>query len=143
MASVNKVILVGRIGKDVALRHMPNGDAVANASLATSDFWTDKTTNERRELTEWHRITLYRKLAEIAGQYVKKGTQVYFEGKLQTRKWKDKDGIERLVTEIIADTMQMLGSSLCNSRQCDSDGTGSTTNATPVADQHRAHDIPF
>lgn len=110
MASVNKVIIVGNLGRDPETRYMPNGEAVTNIAVATSESWKDKNTGEKKELTEWHRITFYRKLAEVAGQYLKKGSQVYVEGKLQTRKWTDKDGVERYTTEIIADTMQMLGS---------------------------------
>ncbi|SNT04223.1 single-strand binding protein [Noviherbaspirillum humi] len=110
MASVNKVIIVGNLGRDPETRYMPNGDAVTNVAVATTESWKDKATGEKKELTEWHRITFYRKLAEIAGQYLKKGSQVYVEGRLQTRKWTDKEGVERYTTEIIADTMQMLGS---------------------------------
>lgn len=110
MASVNKVIIVGNLGRDPETRYMPNGDAVTNVAVATTESWKDKNTGEKKELTEWHRITFYRKLAEIAGQYLKKGSQVYVEGRLQTRKWTDKEGVERYTTEIIADTMQMLGS---------------------------------
>jgi single-strand DNA-binding protein len=109
MASVNKVIIVGNLGRDPETRYMPNGEAVTNITVATTESWKDKATGEKKELTEWHRITFYRKLAEIAGQYLKKGSQVYVEGRLQTRKWTDKDGTERYTTEIIADTMQMLG----------------------------------
>jgi single-strand DNA-binding protein len=89
---------------------MPNGEAVTNIAVATTESWKDKNSGEKKELTEWHRITFYRKLAEIAGQYLKKGSQIYVEGRLQTRKWTDKEGVERYTTEIIADTMQMLGS---------------------------------
>jgi single-strand DNA-binding protein len=110
MASVNKAIIVGNLGRDPETRYMPNGEAVTNIAVATTDSWKDKATGEKKEQTEWHRITFYRKLAEIAGQYLKKGSQVYLEGRLQTRKWTDKDGVERYTTEIIADTMQMLGS---------------------------------
>lgn len=110
MASVNKVIIVGNLGRDPETRYMPNGEAVTNIAVATTESWKDKNSGEKKELTEWHRITFYRKLAEIAGQYLKKGSQVYVEGRLQTRKWTDKDGVERYTTEIIADTMQMLGS---------------------------------
>lgn len=110
MASVNKVIIVGNLGRDPETRYMPNGDAVTNVAVATTESWKDKNSGEKKELTEWHRITFYRKLAEIAGQYLKKGSQVYVEGRLQTRKWTDKEGVERYTTEIIADTMQMLGS---------------------------------
>lgn len=109
MASVNKAIIVGHLGRDPETRYMPNGEAVTNIAVATSENWKDKQTGEKKELTEWHRITFYRKLAEIAGQYLKKGSQVYVEGRLQTRKWTDKDGNERYTTEIIADAMQMLG----------------------------------
>jgi single-strand DNA-binding protein len=110
MASVNKVIIVGNLGRDPETRYMPNGEAVTNVAVATTEKWTDKASGDKKELTEWHRITFYRKLAEIAGQYLKKGSQVYVEGRLQTRKWTDKDGVERYTTEIIADSMQMLGS---------------------------------
>lgn len=109
MASVNKVIIVGNLGRDPETRYMPNGEAVTNVAVATTESWKDKNSGEKKELTEWHRITFYRKLAEIAGQYLKKGSQVYVEGRLQTRKWTDKDGVEKYTTEIIADTMQMLG----------------------------------
>ena len=110
MASVNKVIIVGNLGRDPETRYMPNGEAVTNIAVATTESWKDKNSGEKKELTEWHRITFYRKLAEIAGQYLKKGSQVYIEGRLQTRKWTDKENVERYTTEIIADTMQMLGS---------------------------------
>lgn len=110
MASVNKVIIVGNLGRDPETRYMPNGEAVTNIAVATTESWKDKNSGEKKEITEWHRITFYRKLAEIAGQYLKKGSQIYVEGRLQTRKWTDKEGVERYTTEIIADTMQMLGS---------------------------------
>ena len=109
MASVNKVILVGNLGKDPEMRYLPNGDAVANITLATTDTWKDKQTGEKREATEWHRVVFFRKLAEIAGQYLKKGAPVYIEGSLKTRKW-EKDGHTNYTTEIVADTMKMLGS---------------------------------
>jgi single-strand DNA-binding protein len=110
MASVNKVIIVGNLGKDPEIRYMPNGDAVTNCTIATTDSWKDKTTGEKKEATEWHRIVFFRKLAEIAGQYLKKGSQVYIEGSLKTRKWQDKEGRDCYTTEIVADSMQMLGS---------------------------------
>jgi single-strand DNA-binding protein len=110
MASVNKVILVGNLGKDPEMRYMPNGDAVANITLATTDTWKDKQTGEKKEATEWHRVVFFRKLAEIVGQYLKKGSQVYIEGALKTRKWQDKEGQDRYTTEIVADDMKMLGS---------------------------------
>jgi single-strand DNA-binding protein len=108
MASVNKVILVGNLGKDPEVRYMPNGEAVCNFSIATTDSWKDKA-GAKQERTEWHNIVMYRKLAEIAGEYLKKGHPVYVEGRLQTRKWQDKEGADRYTTEIIADQMQMLG----------------------------------
>lgn len=110
MASVNKVILIGNLGKDPEVRYMPSGEAIANITLATTDSWKDKGTGEKQEKTEWHRIVMFGKQAEIAGEYLKKGRQVYFEGRLQTRKWTDKAGVEKYTTEIVADRMQMLGS---------------------------------
>jgi len=109
MAGINKVIIVEHLGNDPEMRSMPNGEAVANISVATSEAWTDKNTGERREVTEWHRIVFYRKLAEICGQYLKKGAQVYIEGRLRTRKWQDQNGQDRYTTEIQGDVMQMLG----------------------------------
>ena len=108
MPSVNKVILMGNLGKDPEVRFMPNGDAVCNFSIATTDSWKDKA-GERQEKTEWHNIVIYRRLAEIAGEYLKKGRPVYIERRLQTRKWQTKEGQDRYTTEIIADSMQMLG----------------------------------
>jgi single-strand DNA-binding protein len=109
MASVNKVILIGNLGRDPEVRYMPSGDAVANITIATTETWKDKG-GEKQEQTEWHRVAMFGKTAEIAGEYLKKGSQVYIEGKLQTRKWTDKEGQERYTTEIRADRMQMLGS---------------------------------
>ena len=109
MASINKVILIGNLGKDPEIRYMPNGDAVTNITLATTETWKDKT-GEKQEKTEWHRITFYRKLAEIVGEYLKKGRSVYVEGRLETRKWTDKAGVDRYTTEVIASEMKMLGS---------------------------------
>jgi len=106
---VNKVILVGNLGKDPEVRYMPNGNAIANITLATTDSWKDKQTGEQQEKTEWHRIVMFRRLGEIAGEYLKKGSQVYIEGKLQTRKWQDNSGNDRYTTEIVANEMQMLG----------------------------------
>ncbi len=128
MASVNKVILVGNLGKDPETRYMPNGEAVTNCTIATTDTWKDKTSGEKKEATEWHRIVFYRKLAEIAGQYLKKGSQVYIEGSLKTRKWTDKEGQDKYTTEIIADTMQMLGS-----RQGSGDAPARESSAAPAA----------
>lgn len=110
MASVNKVILIGNLGRDPETRYMPNGEAVTNVTLATTETWKDRGSGERQEKTEWHRVTFYRRLAEIAGEYLKKGSQVYVEGRLETRKWTDKEGKDRYTTEIIASEMKMLGS---------------------------------
>ncbi|WP_042857987.1 single-stranded DNA-binding protein SSB1 [Dickeya sp. NCPPB 3274] len=109
---VNKVILIGNLGQDPEVRYMPNGGAVANLTLATSDSWRDKQTGEKKERTEWHRVALYGKLAEIAGEYLRKGSQVYIEGQLRTRKWQDQGGQDRYTTEVVVDisgSMQMLG----------------------------------
>jgi single-strand DNA-binding protein len=108
-ASVNKVTLLGNIGRDPELKYMPSGDAMVNLALATTESWKDKTTGEKKEATEWHRVSAFGKLAEICGQYLKKGSQVYIEGSLKTRKYTDKDGVEKYVTEIRADEMKMLG----------------------------------
>ncbi len=110
MAGVNKVIIVGNLGTDPEVRTMPNGSAVANISVATSETWIDKNTNERRELTEWHRIVFYRRQAEVAGEYLRKGSKVYVEGRLRTRKWQDQTGQDRYITEIQGDVLQMLDS---------------------------------
>lgn len=108
MSSINKVILVGRLGKDAEMKYMPNGEAVTNATLATSENWKGKA-GEKQEKTEWHNLTFYRRLAEIAGEFLKKGAMIYVEGKLSTRKWQDKDGKDRYTTEIIVSDMKMLG----------------------------------
>jgi single-strand DNA-binding protein len=109
MASVNKVIIVGNLGRDPEMRYMPSGDAIANVAVATSYKSKDRNTGEQKETTEWHRISFFGKMAEVVGQYLKKGSSVYVEGRLQTRKWTDKDGVERYTTEIVAENMQMLG----------------------------------
>lgn len=132
--SINKVIIIGFCGRDPEIRYMPNSDQLTNISVATTESWTDKSTGEKKELTEWHRITFYRKLAEIAGQYLKKGAQVYVEGRLKTRKYTDKNGIERYQTEIIADQMQMLGQK--------HDGEQTKRN-TYQAGKDGSDDIPF
>jgi single-strand DNA-binding protein len=108
MASVNKAILIGNLGQDPETRYMSNGDAVTTLSLATTDTWKDKN-GEKQSKTEWHRVVMYRKLAEIAGEYLKKGRSVYIEGRLETRKWTDKQNVERYTTQIVADQLQMLG----------------------------------
>jgi single-strand DNA-binding protein len=109
MASINKVTLIGNLGRDPETRYSPNGGAICNVSIATTRGWKDKTSGERKEETEWHRVVFYDRLAEIAGEYLKKGRSVYIEGRLKTRKWQDKEGQERFTTEIIAEEMQMLG----------------------------------
>jgi single-strand DNA-binding protein len=109
MAGINKAIIVGRLGKDPEMRYMPDGTAVANFSVATSEDWKDKATGEKKERTEWHRIVAFRKLGEICGEYLSKGKLVYIEGRIQTRAWDDKDGNKRYTTEIVASDMQMLG----------------------------------
>lgn len=107
---VNKVILVGNLGRDPEVRYSPSGQAVANVTIATSESWKDKNSGEKQERTEWHRVVFFGRLAEIAGEYLKKGAQIYVEGRLQTRKWQDKEGHDRYTTEIVAAEMQMLGS---------------------------------
>lgn len=116
MPYLNKVIIIGHLGRDPETRYMPNGDAVTNFSVATSESWKDKNTGEKKEQTEWHRITCYRKLAEIAGQYLKTGSTVYVEGKLTTRKWKDKEGADRYTTEILASELKMFGGNAGNEK---------------------------
>ncbi|WJG09681.1 single-stranded DNA-binding protein [Aliiglaciecola sp. LCG003] len=130
---VNKVILVGNIGQDPEVRYMPNGNAVANLSLATSESWKDQS-GQMQERTEWHRLTMYRRLAEIAGEYLRKGSQIYVEGKLQTRKWQDQSGQDKYTTEIIVDQMQMLGG---RSGQADNAG-----GFTPNQNQQRPAQAP-
>ncbi|MCX7164036.1 MAG: single-stranded DNA-binding protein [Betaproteobacteria bacterium] len=151
MASVNKAIIVGNLGKDPETRYMPNGEAVCNITVATSERWKDKTTGEKKEITEWHRVVFYRKLAEIAGQYLKKGSPVYIEGRIRTRKWQDKEGQDRYTTEIEANEMQMLGSreGMGDAPPRDSAGSGAAANR-PAAAQPAAgnfndfeDDIPF
>jgi single-strand DNA-binding protein len=109
MASINKVILIGNLGRDPEVRYTPGGAAICNVTIATSRNWKDKNSGEKMEETEWHRVVFYDRLAEIAGEYLKKGRSVYVEGRLKTRKWQDKEGQDRYTTEIIADNMQMLG----------------------------------
>ena len=125
MAGINKVILVGNLGNDPDVRTMPNGELVANITVATSESWNDKNTGERREVTEWHRIVFYRRQAEVAGEYLRKGSKVYVEGRLKTRKWQDQNGQDRYTTEIQGDVLQML-----DSRQNgDNQDKSSTSNA--------------
>jgi single-strand DNA-binding protein len=110
MASVNKVIIVGNLGRDPETRYATSGSAICNITVATSRQWKDKTSGEKKEETEWHRVVFYDRLAEIAGEYLKKGRPVYVEGRLKTRKWQDKEGVDRYTTEIVAEEMQLLGS---------------------------------
>jgi single-strand DNA-binding protein len=145
MAGVNKVIIIGRLGQDPEVRYTPNGQAVANFTVATSENWTDKTSGNKQERTEWHRIVVWGRLAELCKDYLKKGRQVYIDGRLQTRNWDDRDGKKRYITEIVANTIQFLGSS---SERSDSDTTTDTgveyvppfdTNVSHVSDD----EIPF
>ena len=137
MASVNKAIIVGNLGKDPEVRFLPNGDAVCNFSVATTESWKDKD-GKKNEKTEWHNIVLFRKLAEIAGEYLKKGRPVYLEGRLQTRKWQDKEGHEKYTTEIVADTMQMLGS-----KEEAREAAPSAPATPPASFDDMKDDIPF
>ena len=132
MASVNKVILVGNLGADPETRYMPTGDAVCNIRVATTESWKDKQSGEKKEITEWHRVVFYRKLAEIAGQYLKKGSQVYLEGRIRTRKWTDKEGQERYTTEIEANEMQMLGRREGMGDSGPREGSGGGSRAAPT-----------
>jgi single-strand DNA-binding protein len=109
MASVNKVIVLGNCGKDPEVRYLPNGEAVANVSVATTRSWKDKQSGEKMEETEWHKLSFFGRVAEIAGEYLKKGDPVFVEGRLKTRKWQDKDGVDRYTTEVIVESMQLLG----------------------------------
>jgi len=133
--SLNKVILIGRLGRDPETRYMPNGDAVCNFSIATDESWKDQS-GQKKERTEWHNITMYRKLAEIAAQYLKKGSQVYIEGRIQSRKYTGKDGIERTAYDIIASEMKMLG------RKNESGATQADTPPPPTARQPAAQPAP-
>lgn len=139
MASVNKVIIVGNLGRDPEVRTFPNGDRVANVTIATTDKWKDKTTGEMKEATEWHRVVFNGRLAEIAGEYLRKGSQVYVEGSIRSRKYTDKDGVERTAYDIRADTMQMLGSRQgMGAPSSMGDDDGSSRRASPPARQQPA-----
>ncbi len=144
---VNKVILIGRLGKDPEVRYMPNGNAACNVSLATSESWKDKQTGEQKERTEWHNLQFYRRLAEIAGEYLRKGSQIYVEGRLQTRKWQDKNGNDRYTTEIVVNEMQMLdskggGSAGFNNEPAPQQQSSAAPAPSPAADDFD-DDIPF
>jgi single-strand DNA-binding protein len=133
MASINKVILVGNLGNDPEVKYMPSGGAVTNISIATTDSWTDKSSGQKQERTEWHRVVFFNRLAEIVGEYLRKGSQVYVEGSLRTRKWQDQNGQDRYTTEIVAREMQMLGS-----RQ--GAGAGGYSSAPPSAGMNQGGD---
>lgn len=147
---VNKVILVGNLGRDPEVRYSPSGAAIANVTIATSEGWKDKQTGEMQERTEWHRIVFFSRLAEIAGEYLRKGSQIYIEGRLQTRKWQDKDGQDRYTTEIVANEMQMLGGRGASSGQT-AESPSQVNQSRPAADNKPAandfddfdDDIPF
>ena len=139
MASVNKVILIGNLGRDPEVRTFPSGDRVANVTIATTDKWKDKQSGEMKEATEWHRVVFNGRLAEIAGEYLRKGSQVYVEGSIRTRKYTDKDGNERQITEVRADTMQMLGSRQgMGSPSSHDDDDGASRRANPPSRQQPA-----
>jgi single-strand DNA-binding protein len=139
MAGVNKVILVGRLGRDPEVRYTPSGDPVANFSIATSKEWKDRDTGEKQERTEWHKIVAWRRLGEICGEYLHKGSQVYIEGELQTREWEDRDGNRRFTTEIVAQIMQMLGSPSRGERMEPGDKGFAVEEPVTIPDD----DIPF
>src|SRR6478752_5636225 len=141
MASVNKVILIGNLGRDPEVRYTPNGNAVCNVSVATTRTWKNKDSGDKSEETEWHRVVFYDKLAEIAGEYLKKGRSVYVEGRLKTRKWQDKDGVEKYTTEIVATDMQMLGSreGMGGGAPSGEEGGGYERAAPPRRAQEREH----
>jgi len=133
MASVNKVILIGNLGRDPEVRYAPSGSAICNVTLATSRQWKDKTSGDKQEETEWHRVVFYDRLAEIAGEFLKKGRPVYVEGRLKTRKWTDKDGVDKYTTEIVADQMQLLGSREGMGGGDDGGGGGGYSRERPAA----------
>ena len=132
MASVNKAIILGNIGKDPEVRYTASGEAICNITVATSESWKDKATGEKKELTEWHRISFFGKLAEICGQYLKKGSQVYVEGSIRTRKWTDKEGVERYTTEIKGDQMTMLGAKPAGQSNQNTDNYEAGNDYTPA-----------
>lgn len=138
MAGVNKVILLGNLGKDPEVRYLEGGTAVANFTLATSETYKDRTSGERKSITEWHNVVVWRGLAEIAEKYLKKGSQIYIEGKLRSRQWQDKDGNNRYTTEIVADTMQMVG------KRDDNASNESTTSSPDIENNNEVDDdLPF
>lgn len=140
---INKVIIVGNLGADPDSRAMPSGNAVTNISVATSESWNDRDTGEKQEKTEWHRVVFFNRLAEIAAQYLKKGSQVYVEGKLQTRKWEDKEGNERWTTEVVANQMQMLGDRMNNDMSNDNAPSSQSSSDNDFSTDEFDDDIPF
>ena len=140
---INKVIIVGNLGADPDSRAMPSGNAVTNISVATSESWNDRETGEKQEKTEWHRVVFFNRLAEIASQYLKKGSQVYVEGKLQTRKWEDKEGNERWTTEVVANQMQMLGDRMSNDMSNDNASSSQSSSDNDFSTDEFDDDIPF
>ncbi len=148
MAAVNKVILIGNLGRDPETKYMPSGDAMVNLSLATTENWKDKS-GEKQERTEWHRVVIFGKLAEVAGEYLKKGSTVYFEGSLRTRKWTNKEGQDQYTTEIVADKMQMLGGRSGGGEETSSvekpkaSGKTAGRKAAPAPEPDDLSDVPF
>lgn len=143
---VNKVILVGNLGQDPEVRYLPNGGAVANITLATSESWRDKATGEQKEQTEWHRVVLFGKLAEVAGEYLRKGSQVYIEGQLRTRKWTDQSGVEKYTTEVLVNVggvMQMLGSKQGSNEQSTTPRNNSQQRSQPAQQQAQHSEPPM
>ena len=140
---INKVIIVGNLGADPDSRAMPSGNAVTNISVATSESWNDRDTGEKQEKTEWHRVVFFNRLAEIAAQYLKKGSQVYVEGKLQTRKWEDKEGNERWTTEVVANQMEMLGDRMSGDTWNDNASSSQSSSDNDNPDIEFDDDIPF
>ena len=140
---INKVIIVGNLGADPDSRAMPSGNAVTNISVATSESWNDRDTGEKQEKTEWHRVVFFNRLAEIAAQYLKKGSQVYVEGKLQTRKWEDKEGNERWTTEVVANQMQMLGDRMSNDMSNENASSSQSSSDNDFSTDEFDDDIPF
>ena len=141
MSGINKVIIIGNLGNDPEIKYAASGDAIANITVATSETWNDKNSGEKKEKTEWHRVVAYRRLAEIIGEYLAKGSKVYIDGKLQTRKWQDKDGNDRWTTEIVAGQMQMLDSK--KQDKPDSGGFRKQEEQAPRQNEFDDDDIPF
>ena len=142
MASINKVILVGNLGNDPEVKYMPNGGAVTNISIATTDSWKDKNTGDKQERTEWHRVVFFNRLAEIVGEYLRKGSQIYIEGSLRTRKWTDQSGQDKYTTEIVAKEMQMLGSRQGGGAAPMGGGNYNSTPSAPPAQSNRPQQQP-